>query len=566
MNTTEASSPPRWWRSDAGIRHVDPDARTRTSDGGYVLILTAFLLLPLIAVTAFAVDLGAWYAQASRAQRAADAGALAGVVWATDATKWDTVARDVIRKNGFVDGQDGVAVDVERLSDARIEASISVDGLQYFSGVFQPGGQRITRQAVAEYVVPVPMGSPTNRLGNDPTVTPSPAFWLNVAGRATNKANGDRNTTTVCNNGTYGCTGTTNSDFQPDGYFFKMSVDGTTGQDLAIDVFDPAFVYTGDLCESGNLPTTGPAQYQRNNLTYCPGDQNLNGANIVTTYIVRGPDNTPLDTTDNPPICAISFDPYDQAVQPLLDSPAARGRENVPFSAHFHNWFRLCRIPSGQVVPGDYYIQVRTNADLTNAGSTPATVAQNGLQIGTLGSAATPNTGGHNRYSLRAGWVTSPTATPTSGGVGVSADGRLPIYVNVTAQSEFYLARITPDYQGKTLQLNFWDIGDISNGSATVTVVPPGDASNPPTSCTFTRDGGAMRGVTTSGCTVSGMTSTDYNNRLTQVTMPLPAGYSCNNASPSGCWFKVRITSTGSPTDTTTWSANVIGDPVHLIK
>ena len=114
----------------------------------------------------------------------------------------------------------------------------------------------------------------------------------------------------------------------------------------------------------------------------------------------------------------------------------------------------------------------------------------------------------------------------------MSADGRLPIYVNVSANSEFYLARITPDYGGKTLQLNFWDIGDISGGAATVTVVTPGDATSPPTSCTFTRDGGSMVGVTVSGCTVSGMTSANYNNRLTQVTMPLPPGYSCNSASP----------------------------------
>lgn len=413
LTNNDASESHRWWRSDAGIRDHSM-SRSANKDGGYVLILTALLMVPLLAVTAFAVDLGAWYAQASKAQRAADAGALAGVVWATDSTRWDTVARDVIAKNGYVDGVNGVDVEVTRLSDSRIQASVSVDGEQFFSSIFQPGGQRLGRQAVAEYVVPVPMGSPTNRLGNDPTVTPSPGFWLNIAGRATNKVSGDRNTTTVCNSNTYGCTGTSNSDFLPDGYFYKMTVDATMGQDLAIDVFDPAFVYTGDLCESGNLPTSGPIQYQRNQLGSCPGDQNLNGANIVTTYIVRAPDDTPLDLTDNPAVCAISFDPYNEAVQPLLDDPSAQGLENVPFSSHFHNWFRVCRIPAGQVVPGQYYVQVRTNADLSNPGSTPRTVAQNGLSIGTLGQAATPNTGGHNRYAFRAGWVSSPTAPVTA--------------------------------------------------------------------------------------------------------------------------------------------------------
>ena len=34
----------------------------------------------------------------------------------------------------------------------------------------------------------------------------------------------------------------------------------------------------------------------------------------------------------------------------------------------------------------------------------------------------------------------------------------------------------------------------------------------------------------------------------------------------TACWFKINITYNGTPQDTTTWSANVIGDPVHLIK
>ena len=40
---------------------------------GYALVLTALMLLPLLAFTGFATDVGAWYARASRIQRAADA-------------------------------------------------------------------------------------------------------------------------------------------------------------------------------------------------------------------------------------------------------------------------------------------------------------------------------------------------------------------------------------------------------------------------------------------------------------------------------------------------------------
>ena len=75
-----------------------------------------------------------------------------------------------------------------------------------------------------------------------------------------------------------------------------------------------------------------------------------------------------------------------------------------------------------------------------------------------------------------------------------------------------------------------------------------------------------MTGVTVSNCTVSGVTSANYNGHIIQVTMSMPATYTCASTDPNGCWFKININYHGSPQDTTTWSANVIGDPVHLIK
>ncbi len=41
------------------------------------------------------------------------------------------------------------------------------------------------------------------------------------------------------------------------------------------------------------------------------------------------------------------------------------------------------------------------------------------------------------------------------------------------ATAEFFLARITPETAGKTLQLTFWDMADIGGGSATFTLLPP---------------------------------------------------------------------------------------------
>ena len=159
------------------------------------------------------------------------------------------------------------------------------------------------------------------------------------------------------------------------------------------------------------------------------------------------------------------------------------------------------------------------------------------------------------------------------------ANGRLPIYVNAvnadgTAGSpSFYLARVLPASSGHALQLSFFDIGDVSNGKTNFQLVPPtdmtiGGSSGPTTtSCTFSRDDGATIG-NNSNCSISGIDST-FNGRLVTVQIPIPAGYGCNTTDPLGCWWKINMSYTGNgvqPLDTTTWSANILGEPVHLTK
>ena len=48
---------------------------------GYVMVMFALLLVPLLLMAGLAVDVGHWYSRTSDMRRAADAAALAGVVW-----------------------------------------------------------------------------------------------------------------------------------------------------------------------------------------------------------------------------------------------------------------------------------------------------------------------------------------------------------------------------------------------------------------------------------------------------------------------------------------------------
>jgi hypothetical protein len=597
------------------------------AEDGYVLILTAFLLLPLLAFTGFAVDLGAWTATASKAQNAADAASLAGVVYLPDLpTKATSVAIETARKNGYQNGVNGVTVTVT--PSARNELTVRIfdpEVDQYFSSALLTSPPTISRSATSEFIRPVSMGSPEAQAGQDPERGFNPQFVLNTAGWSTNKQNGDKRSAGQCGGSWAGCdpvntAGGVNTDYSRPGYLYTVNVGptATSGQPLRFEVYDPAFVFNDDACGTNNmsaaqittLQTTFGAtdpfagqRYQGGRTPWCMGDQNLtaqgtaNGSSIVTTYIVRAPDDTPSDLSDNPAVCAISFDAYGnpgQGSQPwinpartggngifdLITSDTPRGRENVLFRDHYRKWFPICTIPAGAVEQGDYVVQIRTNADL----SSPVRDITGGLTsgAGSLESAATPlpTTGGHNRYTMRTGFGTGavgaqsslstvPAAPTTFEGVRLSAVGNLPIYMNqLGATAEFFLARITPETAGKTLQLVFWDMADIGGGSATFTLVQPADYAGT-FACAFSRDGGPIVGATATGCTLSGITSANYNGRNVQVRIPIPGTYNCNVADPLGCWVKVRVAVVGAgatPADTTTWSAAMTGDPIRLIR
>ena len=92
---------------------------------------------------------------------------------------------------------------------------------------------------------------------------------------------------------------------------------------------------------------------------------------------------------------------------------------------------------------------------------------------------------------------------------------------------------------------------------------PPDSGLSNFTNCVFQRDGASA--TTSSTCTFNGMTSTNYNGRMVAVSIPIPANYTCDI--DTGCWLRVRLSfNNATPTDTTTWSASIDGDPVRLIE
>ena len=591
--------------------------RTRRlqGDDGYVLAMAGLLIVPLVVMTALAVDVGAWYAQATRMQRTADAAALAGVPMMPNFAAARVAALSVTQRNGYADSSVTVANDP--LYPNRLRVSIDGEGDRYFSGAGGVKKQMLSRFAVAEFNRNLQMGSPINFLGKDPDVDPDnlaarsgaqQPMWLNTSGYMSPKSSGDQFTSSNCSGSTSSiiapCNGSgpgSNPEFSPDGYYYLVDVTAPHGP-LDIQVYDPSAVHMGDYCDRNNLVALGTktdpnapinrlvTAYTNNGLvgtgpgkvsdpvhrwgnfhatasatvptswnaadlskgqSYCNGTWvNDSGTatggptNVKTTWIVRAPDATPYVYNDNRPICAITFDSYNLNVQNLLDpslnadwNVGANSTEKVAFWKHFRQWFTLCRIDNP--VAGKYEVQVRHNADMTNSPS-PTTTATSGnggvaMNLGSWGNASTAfTTAAHHRYSLRAGWRNSQPASPTaySGSVfnvaswmqdvDLFAESHLPVYANTPGATgpQFYLARVTPEYRGAKIRLSLWDIGD--GADATLTIIPPSDRTGSGIGCTWTRDGGLFPGTAT-GCTASGLSSTNFNGHTTDVTLQIPA-------------------------------------------
>lgn len=149
----------------------------REKDNGVAMVWLATTVVLLLGTAGFAVDLGWLYLNASRAQRAADSAAMAGVVNLPGfPVTADLEARDAGRANGYDicnPSTTGCAdtMATAPLSDHELWVELRTEVDSFFLGVLGFDSFGITREATAEYVKPVPLGSPNRCFGQDPTGT-----------------------------------------------------------------------------------------------------------------------------------------------------------------------------------------------------------------------------------------------------------------------------------------------------------------------------------------------------------------------------------------------------------
>ncbi len=140
----------------------------RLRERGQVVVIFAGAMLLFVLLCAAVVDMSWYWTNNLRMQRAADAAALAGVIFLPgDPTKAYLTARAEAAKNGYADGVNSVVVTPlqDDDNDRRLRVTISGPINTFFARVLGINSWNARRDSNSEYVLPVPMGSPQNYYG-----------------------------------------------------------------------------------------------------------------------------------------------------------------------------------------------------------------------------------------------------------------------------------------------------------------------------------------------------------------------------------------------------------------
>lgn len=526
----------------------------RDNERGAILPLMALLLLVMLGSAGFAVDLGWVYWNSIEIQHGADSAALGGVLYTSDsADRAEQEGLASAAENGFVDtslggtdivaiidyGDDPTAVD----NEYQLRATITREVPTFFMKVFGLNTVSVARSAVAEYVEPLPLGSPESTFGNDPANGIWPNLWGNIHGYYTGEGMGDRYSSQCIRwESLSGCAknddrrlsvnpGTQMAD---GGYLYGVEVDEeSVGSLLTIELFDPEFTRGGnDFVLTGDNPQGG-------------------SSGPVTTFMLYGPDPTPLFTTDGGNVleCSTSYEPRDPYADFNGDGSTSDADDldgdldldwddvelGVPGGVA-SLWETLCTIPITE--SGIYPVRVMVND--------PGFADGRGL----------------NRWSLRATASSGPQPR-------VYGLGDMSIYANVdgdAGDTEFYLAEVAEVHAGKTLIIELWDPGD-ADGNHSVEIWNPYGTALP---CTWEADehnGSGTASGNESNCVIATSVPTGsggrFNNWLVTIRIDLPEDYSCAG---DNCWWTIHYNYPGKTADTTTWSAYIEGNPLKLVE
>lgn len=141
-------------------------SRSEPRSRGQIVVIFAGAMLLFFGLAAAVIDVSWYWTNNLRMQRAADAAALAGAVYlpGNPGRATDMAIKEAM-KNGFVAPDYAVVPTQDPGNDRRLNVRVSGDVGTFFARALGIASWPAARTGSAEYVLPVPMGSPENYYG-----------------------------------------------------------------------------------------------------------------------------------------------------------------------------------------------------------------------------------------------------------------------------------------------------------------------------------------------------------------------------------------------------------------
>lgn len=474
-------------------------ASNRSDDRGAVLVWVAGSMVAFLGFSALAVDLGYLYVRTTQLQNAADAAATAGVVHIpNNPAAAESDARNAANANGFP--QPG-GVDVTTvLDDNSLQARLSTEVETFFLRALGRDHFDVVREARAEYIKPVRLGSPTGQFGGT-----SQEFWAAINGQYTDRDQGDPYATRCINMGSGGSPGCSSGNpwYRDGGYYYGVEVAPGTSS-LTVSFYDPGHFLEAD---GGTRPYPHP------------GDTSWepDWGGVELEAVLFEPDTTINDPTDNSVVA--------------VGNRTCSGTSSAYFGATgpgggYQSWVNLCTISSP--APGLYVLQL------------PAPVYE-----------------GSSKFAIRA-----TTSGAGAGYEPAKLYGLLDMSIHVNNEDGSprpWLAEVLPEHDGKTFEIDIFDIGE--SDTMNLQILGPGGST---VGCSWSSTKSGEGPGFDPDCTfdVGGRRFNAewlyLSIDLDDYSCDPDAG------GGTGCWWRVSITDMDNPTDRTTWAARIAGNPIQL--
>ncbi len=580
-------------------------ALLRRRRGGQAVVILALFMMLLLGLAGLVYDLGFARHEVSRAQRAADAAALAGVVFMPEhffqssQANATTAAQLTAADHGYSSGH--VTPRQVPQESAQLEVDITSVYTTAFMGIFGFRTLPIKVVAVAEYNAPLTMGAPEPYLGvgsqlavtrhmtgtnGDNSPMRQQNFWLSLHSPGTPKENGDpflakwdqtgppyQGNGCGCRpvNGPFG--------FQPDhdtqGYNYGLYV--ADGTDAYLQVYDAAYQpKPGYIDGQGNAhinPTLeaihpcgnvalGPGQCGLNTLDFNNIDTRWCASNSVETgdnapfggcdsqaagatavYTIYYPDSTPWYFEDDIPATV-----WQVPASPITGTNPGGGPLEHSYT-YSQTWTNFAEAPDpGYLIyprNGDHQWRLQSNVPLDND------TTHNGVKA-------------QNNFALR---LKTNFATTQ-----IYAIQRLPVLATVAAGiSDFYLANVPIEDQGKTLVVSLFDPGD-ALGTNYMQLIAPIDATHATTYPVYFDAYVHDKNIPPNPDIVYNHTQQlnttrpqyDTNDKWIDLIYPIPLDIH-HGGNFEGGYFQVQYVFQGQAQDRTAWRISIRGNPVHIV-